>query len=338
MRIPVTSPPSPTPLRDSEEVAEVSLYLTPYHFAKVRKQISEANEGRGGKTISTLASHQGEPYLIPGRVTGFSQVGIVPDDGVGRRGFLGDLPFPPPPLHSGAAPYSLQSPSSAMKTSMLTAAHISSFTLNNEVLRADEGKIRRECSNAGIHGQSETGDLRENPPTRGIHRHDSHLRKSGMTRPGIESGSPWWEASSLTAQPPRPLDSTCEQHVRPDNIDLSRVSHEDFTCRPQGYVFKSQASVDLATVSSREIPLRAVRLCVDRGGGGDLDPPLTTGGPVRSSSSPSPTPRTAGGTTDSGETWLASQTLPPSPAGEADKCRGCTRIFWELEPSAQRSI
>ncbi|KAJ8866033.1 hypothetical protein PR048_033557 [Dryococelus australis] len=33
---------------------------------------------------------------IPGRVTSFSQAGIVPDDAVGRRGFLGDLPFPPP--------------------------------------------------------------------------------------------------------------------------------------------------------------------------------------------------------------------------------------------------
>ncbi|KAJ8878511.1 hypothetical protein PR048_019089 [Dryococelus australis] len=33
-------------------------------------------------------------------------------------GFLGDLPFPPP-LHSGAAPYSLQSPTSAFKTSMI---------------------------------------------------------------------------------------------------------------------------------------------------------------------------------------------------------------------------
>ncbi|KAJ8885935.1 hypothetical protein PR048_012141 [Dryococelus australis] len=39
-------------------------------------------------------------------------------------GFLGDLP-PPPPLHSGAAPYSPQSPSSALKTSMLRAVQIS---------------------------------------------------------------------------------------------------------------------------------------------------------------------------------------------------------------------
>ncbi|KAJ8872214.1 hypothetical protein PR048_025816 [Dryococelus australis] len=31
----------------------------------------------------------------------------------------------------------------------------------------------------------------------------------GETLPWIEPGSPWWEASSLTAQPPRPLSCTC---------------------------------------------------------------------------------------------------------------------------------
>ncbi|KAJ8869642.1 hypothetical protein PR048_028635 [Dryococelus australis] len=44
----------------------------------------------------------------------------------------------------------------------------------------------------------ETGDTRENPPTNSIVRHDSYTRKSGVTRPGIEPGSPWWEASRLT--------------------------------------------------------------------------------------------------------------------------------------------
>ncbi|KAJ8893946.1 hypothetical protein PR048_006547 [Dryococelus australis] len=51
-------------------------------------------------------------------------------------GFLGDLPFPPP-LLSGAAPYSLQSPSSALKTSLLRAAHISSIILYRLYLAAD---------------------------------------------------------------------------------------------------------------------------------------------------------------------------------------------------------
>ncbi|KAJ8892162.1 hypothetical protein PR048_004742 [Dryococelus australis] len=38
----------------------------------------------------------------------------------------------------------------------------------------------------------ETGDPRENPPV------------SGIIRPGIEPGSPWWEVSRLTAQPQWP--------------------------------------------------------------------------------------------------------------------------------------
>ncbi|KAJ8870175.1 hypothetical protein PR048_029189 [Dryococelus australis] len=42
-------------------------------------------------------------------------------------GFFGDIPFPQP-LHSGAAPYSLQSPSLALRTSLLRVAQISSLT------------------------------------------------------------------------------------------------------------------------------------------------------------------------------------------------------------------
>ncbi|KAJ8882216.1 hypothetical protein PR048_018704 [Dryococelus australis] len=40
----------------------------------------------------------------------------------------------------------------------------------------------------------EMRDPRENPPT--------NMRKSGVTRPGIEHVSHWWEASRLTAEPP----------------------------------------------------------------------------------------------------------------------------------------
>ncbi|KAJ8871406.1 hypothetical protein PR048_027723 [Dryococelus australis] len=48
----------------------------------------------------------------------------------------------------------------------------------------------------------EADDTREYPPTNGILRHDSHMRRSGVTQPGIEPRSPWWEASWLTAQQP----------------------------------------------------------------------------------------------------------------------------------------
>ncbi|KAJ8877791.1 hypothetical protein PR048_022248 [Dryococelus australis] len=55
----------------------------------------------------------------------------------------------------------------------------------------------------------ETSDPRENPPNNGIVRHDSHMRRSGVTQPGIEPGSPWWEASRPTAQPPWPPRYQC---------------------------------------------------------------------------------------------------------------------------------
>ncbi|KAJ8882384.1 hypothetical protein PR048_014191 [Dryococelus australis] len=48
------------------------------------------------------------------------------------------------------------------------------------------------------------GDSREDPPTNGLVRRDSYMRKFGVTRPGIEPGSLLSESSRLTAQPPWP--------------------------------------------------------------------------------------------------------------------------------------
>ncbi|KAJ8894312.1 hypothetical protein PR048_006932 [Dryococelus australis] len=63
----------------------------------------------------------------------------------------------------------------------------------------------------------ETEDPRENPPTSGIVRHDSHIfLKLGVTRSGIESCSLWWETSRLTAQPPRPLSGKEHSLVTPE--------------------------------------------------------------------------------------------------------------------------
>ncbi|KAJ8895667.1 hypothetical protein PR048_001003 [Dryococelus australis] len=64
------------------------------------------------------------------------------------------------------------------------------------------GIATQNCS-AGCKG-GETGNTRENTPTSGIVPHDSHLRRSGVTWPGIELNSPWWQQSSLIVQPPRP--------------------------------------------------------------------------------------------------------------------------------------
>ncbi|KAJ8865759.1 hypothetical protein PR048_033280 [Dryococelus australis] len=79
-------------------------------------------------TVNLLSFHQGEPGSITGRITPrFPHVGIVPDDAVGRRVFPG-ISCLPWPFNSGAAPYSPQSPSLALKTSLLGAAQISSLT------------------------------------------------------------------------------------------------------------------------------------------------------------------------------------------------------------------
>ncbi|KAJ8876192.1 hypothetical protein PR048_024101 [Dryococelus australis] len=70
-------------------------------------------------------------------------------------GFLGDLPFPPP-LHSGAAPFTLKSPSSALKTSLLRAAKPKSLHFTHScgtrataiqaaVLRSLSGKQVHRC-------------------------------------------------------------------------------------------------------------------------------------------------------------------------------------------------
>ncbi|KAJ8879988.1 hypothetical protein PR048_020609 [Dryococelus australis] len=51
----------------------------------------------GAPAWSTLASCQGEPGSISGQVTGFSQVGIVPDNAIGHSGFSWGSPVSPAP-------------------------------------------------------------------------------------------------------------------------------------------------------------------------------------------------------------------------------------------------
>ncbi|KAJ8895752.1 hypothetical protein PR048_001090 [Dryococelus australis] len=77
---------------------------------------------------------------------------------------------------------------------ILTPAH------DNEVLRADEG----EMSSTEMQGRGKREipeKTRRSVTSSGTIPTCENLR---VTRPGIELGSHWWEASGLTAQPPRP--------------------------------------------------------------------------------------------------------------------------------------
>ncbi|KAJ8878063.1 hypothetical protein PR048_022527 [Dryococelus australis] len=125
------------------------------------------------------------------------------------------LPTSCPPLHRTAAapnkfPLSsgVRGGSKSASNSENNAARVGVLKGGGSILVADgtrrtsackSGTPLIQCRRAG-----EMGDPREDLPTNGIVRHDSHMRKSGVTRPGIETGSRWWGVSRLTAQPSLP--------------------------------------------------------------------------------------------------------------------------------------
>ncbi|KAJ8888170.1 hypothetical protein PR048_007657 [Dryococelus australis] len=74
----------------------------------------------------------------------------------------------------------------------------------------------------GLLGRGGGGVPRENPPTSGIVQARSQLAKNPrVARPGIEPGSPWWEAGSLTDQPQRPLADWTHSNLATCSISFS---------------------------------------------------------------------------------------------------------------------
>ncbi|KAJ8865769.1 hypothetical protein PR048_033291 [Dryococelus australis] len=115
--------------RNVVESATTHRKRAPAFFLMISEQVLvTAVAGRLARSPPTEAN-RAQP---PGRVTGLSQVGIVPDDAVGRRVFSGISRFPRPFIPA-AAPYSLRPPSSARKTSLLRAVQIPSLTHSNQI-------------------------------------------------------------------------------------------------------------------------------------------------------------------------------------------------------------
>ncbi|KAJ8891859.1 hypothetical protein PR048_004414 [Dryococelus australis] len=81
-------------------------------------------------------------------------------------------------------------------------------------MRAIEVIMEQRRNERGGHGRSprKPADQRHRP-----------ARKSGVIRPGIEHGSPWWEASRLTAQPPWPPDWHSDLYTASISEDSMRV-------------------------------------------------------------------------------------------------------------------
>ncbi|KAJ8867553.1 hypothetical protein PR048_031355 [Dryococelus australis] len=87
-------PQWPSGLRDSKWGRSGSTDRAIPNGATVAQWIELYNVGPQWPTVSLLASYQGELGLIPGRVTGFSQVGIVQYDTIDRRVSSGVFLYP----------------------------------------------------------------------------------------------------------------------------------------------------------------------------------------------------------------------------------------------------
>ncbi|KAJ8869059.1 hypothetical protein PR048_030620 [Dryococelus australis] len=155
------------------------------------------------RILRLMGSHGGCAISTLSRVIGFSQVGVMPDDAVGRRVVSGISRFPrplipcrawkscitakwddrPPVEKSPRHASQLRKPSLATFTVQLTLQHYTAGTQGREK-REIPWKTRRPA-----------------PPSCTI----PTCENRGATRPEIEPGSPRWQASRLTSRTPRPL-------------------------------------------------------------------------------------------------------------------------------------
>ncbi|KAJ8870472.1 hypothetical protein PR048_029494 [Dryococelus australis] len=69
----------------------------------------------------------------------------------------------------------------------VTPPGMESGSLRRKPMRVTE--MSKEQCRSEMAGET-YGRSRENPPINGIVQHDSHMRKAGVTRPGVEPGSP----------------------------------------------------------------------------------------------------------------------------------------------------
>ncbi|KAJ8869019.1 hypothetical protein PR048_030565 [Dryococelus australis] len=140
--------------------------------------------GRGGVVVRKLAPTKANRVrFAAGSPPGFSHVGVLPDDSAGRRVFSGISHLP----CCYIAPHSPHFPLAGSQDLDVNSCQISIG------LPTHPNPMRLKCRNP----RAGNGRYPRKPAD-----HDSHMRKSGVARPGIEPGSPWWEASGLTAQPP----------------------------------------------------------------------------------------------------------------------------------------
>ncbi|KAJ8866251.1 hypothetical protein PR048_032094 [Dryococelus australis] len=186
------------------------------------------NGGRGGLVAGLLAAHLGKPGSIPGAVTPrLSHVGIILDDAAGRR--LSRFPTKIRRTREPVPALSYNAPN-----------HFDACVYNFEI-GLPMGVIEVSMERRRNEGAGKTGASREDPLT-------------SMTRPGIEPGSPWWEASRLTPQVPWPLMGTyakannimcLNKNGTPLVIEVSMEQRRNARARGTGYRQGNPLTIDI---------------------------------------------------------------------------------------------
>ncbi|KAJ8882832.1 hypothetical protein PR048_014646, partial [Dryococelus australis] len=146
----------------SSQYSPVLLLMAFHRLLTMRPLHTSFNQSgsRGGRAVRLLASQKCETGSILIRVTfGFSQMGIVLNDAADRRDFSG---------------ISISPTLQFRRFYILTSFH--SHRLSKpRCMQPPNGLSMEQHRNKGA---GEMGDPRGNPPTSGIVRHDSHMRKS----------------------------------------------------------------------------------------------------------------------------------------------------------------
>ncbi|KAJ8872510.1 hypothetical protein PR048_026116 [Dryococelus australis] len=125
--------------------------------------------------VNLLASHQGEPGSVPGWITpGFLHAGIVPDDAAARPVFSGIPRFPTP---------SFRRCSILTSITLIGSQDLAGLVILEHDMKLDSRMERRWNERAGGSGSTP--------------RKPAGKRHRPANPPGIEPGSPWWEASSV---------------------------------------------------------------------------------------------------------------------------------------------
>ncbi|KAJ8869521.1 hypothetical protein PR048_028512 [Dryococelus australis] len=146
--------------------------------------------GLGGRELSKWLDHSppsnaNRVRFPAGSPQHFRMWQLCPDDAAGRRVFSGISGFPLPCiaalLHTHLGSLSLAFKTLILRTSPNLFTHTALLTArSSEPMRVIEVSMGQRRNGWG--GEGETGDRREGPPTSGIVRHDSHLRKSVISK------------------------------------------------------------------------------------------------------------------------------------------------------------